>query len=185
MRSQQTLTDPKSNDTYGIGWAMYPDQGHEVVGHAGGHWGYFAKAEFIPDLKLGVVIMTNCNYPQGDIGPEKNLTQIIYEKFIPVLEKKESKPVFDPKTIDLNKYTGSYSVQGGYANAEVFIRDDTLHFSLIEKPDFNARILPLNLNSFYFANDPGKHEMFNFYIDETGNINSLKFLSYVFKKNNK
>jgi serine beta-lactamase-like protein LACTB len=182
MRSQQTLMSPQSKDVYGIGWAMYQDQGHEVVGHAGGHWGFFAKAEFIPDLKFGVVIMTNCNYPQGDLGPVKHLTQIIYEKFIPILEKKQSELVFDPKKIDLNKYVGSYSVQGGYANAEVFIKDDTLHFSLIEKPDFNARILPLNLNSFCFASDPGKHEMFNFYTDEMGNISSLKFLEYVFKK---
>jgi CubicO group peptidase (beta-lactamase class C family) len=183
MRSQQTLTDPKTNDTYGIGWAMYMDQGHEVVGHAGGHWGFYAKAEFIPDLKLGVVIMTNCNYPQGDLGPKENLTKIIYEKFIPLLEKKELEPVFNLQKINLNKYVGRFSVPGDYAHAVIFIKNDTLYFSLVEKPDFNQPILPLNLNNFCFAGDPGKHEMFHFYTDELGNISSLKFLSYLFKKN--
>ncbi len=35
MRTPQTMRSPESHDTYGIGWAMYEYDGHQVMGHAG------------------------------------------------------------------------------------------------------------------------------------------------------
>jgi CubicO group peptidase (beta-lactamase class C family) len=182
MRTPQTLRSPESNDSYGIGWAIYEYEGHPVIAHAGGHWGFFAKAEVLTDLKLGVVIMTNCNYPQGNIGPEKELTRIIFDKFIPILVTKKSEPKFDARNVELQKYTGEYIIPGDYAHANVILKNDTLYFSLKEKPEFNAAILPVSSNQFCFAIDPGKNPMFSFDLDDSGKIVCLKFLEFVFKK---
>jgi len=176
------MRSPESHDTYGIGWAMYEYGGHQVMGHAGGHWGFGSKVEVLPDLKLGVVIMTNCNYPQGNIGPDKDLTRIIIEKFIPILETKKTVPEFDPRNVDIHEYSGLYAVPGEYAHAEVQVKNDTLYFSLVEKPEFNAAILPVGLLQFCFAGDPGKHPMFRFLIDDSGKVVSLEFLDFTFKK---
>ena len=126
--------------------------------------------------------MTNCNYPQGYIGPDKDLTRIIIEKFIPILEAKKSEAVFDPRNVNIKKYSGRYTIPGEYAHAEVHVKNDTLYFSLVEKPEFNAAILPVGLNQFCFAVDPGKHPMFRFGTDDSGKIINLEFLEFTFKK---
>jgi CubicO group peptidase (beta-lactamase class C family) len=182
MRTPQTLRDPQSKDSYGIGWATYDFESYQVIGHAGGHWGFFAKAEVLPELKLGVVIMTNCNYPQGNLGPEKDLTKTIYEKFVPILERKKTETAFDPRHVDLHAYSGRYAVPGDYAHADVNVKDDTLYFSLMEKPQFNEAIRPAGLHRFCFAGDPGKNPMLFFGTDESGRVVSLKFLDFSFKK---
>ena len=182
MRTPQTLRNPQTTDTYGIGWAMYDYEGHQVLGHAGGHWGFGSKMSVLPDLKLGVVVMTNCNYPQGYIGPEKEFTKIIYEKFVPILERKKTETAFDFRNVDLQKYSGRYAVPGDYAQADVQVRNDTLYFSLVEKPEFNAAIQPVGLHQFCFVVDPRKHPMFRFGTDDSGKVVNLEFLDFCFKK---
>jgi CubicO group peptidase (beta-lactamase class C family) len=182
MRTPQTLRDPHSDDTYGIGWAMYDYEGHPIIAHAGGHWGFSAKAEVLRDKKLGVVIMTNCNYPQGNIGPEKDLIRIIIDQFLPILERKSTEAAFDLRKVDIQKYSGLYAVSGEYAHAKVYVKNDTLFLSLLEKPEFTLAILPVNVNQFCFAIDPRKHPMFRFTADDSGNVVSLEFLGFRFKR---
>jgi CubicO group peptidase (beta-lactamase class C family) len=182
MRTPQTSCNPASGDTYGLGWAIYNYNGHRIFGHAGGHWGFSAKAEVMPNLKFGVVIMTNCNYPQGSIGPDEELTRIIIDKFVPILEEKKTEIGPDTGSIDLEKYSGQYVIPGDYAHANVSVRNNTLYFSLQEKPQFDAAMLPVGSHQFCFALDPGKHPMFDFSTDETGKVVRLDFLSYRFTK---
>jgi len=182
MRTPQTLRDPKSEDTYGIGWAIYEYEGHPIMAHAGGHWGFSVKAEVLRDLKLGVIIMTNCNYPQGNIGPNKDLTRIIIDKFIPILETKKTEPAFGSRIVDNEKYSGRYVIPGDYAHADIKVKDDTLYISLVEQPQFIAAILPVGLHRFCFAVDPGKNPMIRFDTDDSGKIVSLEFLEFRFKK---
>lgn len=182
MRTPQTLRSPESNDTYGIGWAVYEDEGYQVIAHAGGHWGFYAKAEVLPELQLGVVIMTNCNYPQGDLGPQKGLTKIIYEKFVPILQRKNAETVFNPTAVDLQRYSGRFAVPGAYAHAEVSERNDTLYLSLKEKPHFCEAILPVGVDRFCFAIDPKQTPMVRFRTDNHNAVVSLEFLGFIFKK---
>ena len=182
MRTPQTLCSPQSGDTYGIGWAMYEYEGRPIIAHAGGHWGFSAKVEVLRDLKLGVVIMTNCNYPQGNLGPEKDLTRIIIDQFVPILDRKKTELVFDPRKLDLHAYAGRYVLPGNYAHADVSVKNDTLYFSLIENPQFYAAILPAGVNQFCFAFDSGRHPMVRFDTDESGRVVTLEFLDFRFKR---
>ncbi len=44
---------------YGLGWALTDYRGHKVVSHSGGLPGMVSRVRMIPDLKLGVVTLTN------------------------------------------------------------------------------------------------------------------------------
>jgi CubicO group peptidase (beta-lactamase class C family) len=182
MRTPQTLRNPESGDTYGLGWAIYDYGGHQIIAHAGGHWGFFAKAEIVPDLEFGVIVMTNCNYPQGNIGPDTDMTRIILDMFLPMLEKKKRGTVREAGTIEPLEYSGQYVIPGDCVHANVFMKNDTLHFSLLEKPEFDAAILPAGSNQFCFALDPQKRPMFLFITDETGKVARLDFLGFRLKK---
>ncbi|NOG47348.1 MAG: serine hydrolase [Calditrichaeota bacterium] len=181
MRTPQTM---QGKDTYGIGWGIYYKDGYQVITHAGGHWGFFAKAEVIPELKFGVVIMTNCNYPQGYIGPEKRLTKIIYEKFIPVLKEEKAKEPDKQNKHDLNRYVGQYAVAGRSASANIYPKNKKLFLRFKERPSFNYEIKPVKLNEFCFAIDPKKNVMLRFKNDGHENVINFEFLSFIFKKEN-
>ncbi|HSB08499.1 MAG TPA: serine hydrolase [Blastocatellia bacterium] len=70
MWSAQTITplgDPPPNlaalkanfSAYGLGWGLTDYRGKKVVSHTGGLPGYVSRVALIPDLKLGVVVLTN------------------------------------------------------------------------------------------------------------------------------
>ena len=44
---------------YGLGWVLRLFRGRKSVGHTGGLPGYVSQVTLIPDLKLGVVVLTN------------------------------------------------------------------------------------------------------------------------------
>jgi CubicO group peptidase (beta-lactamase class C family) len=45
--------------TYGLGWGLRDYRGHKLIGHTGALAGYVSRTTLIPDLNLGVVILTN------------------------------------------------------------------------------------------------------------------------------
>jgi len=70
MWTAQTITplgDPppllaalKANfSAYGLGWGLTDYRGKKIVSHTGGLPGYVSRVALIPDLKLGVVVLTN------------------------------------------------------------------------------------------------------------------------------
>lgn len=44
---------------YGLGWSLMDYHGNLVVSHGGGYDGMYSRVMMIPDLKLGVVVLTN------------------------------------------------------------------------------------------------------------------------------
>ena len=52
--------DLRSNfAAYGLGWGLSEYQGHKTVSHTGGLLGYVSRTTLVPDMKLGVVVLTN------------------------------------------------------------------------------------------------------------------------------
>lgn len=45
--------------TYGLGWGLRDYRAHKVVGHTGQLAGYVSRTALVPDLNLGVVVLTN------------------------------------------------------------------------------------------------------------------------------
>ncbi len=44
---------------YGLGWGLRDYRGHKIVYHTGVLAGYYTRVMMVPDLKLGVVVLTN------------------------------------------------------------------------------------------------------------------------------
>ena len=44
---------------YGLGWGLMDYAGHWVVSHGGGYDGMYSKVMIVPDMQLGIVILTN------------------------------------------------------------------------------------------------------------------------------
>jgi CubicO group peptidase (beta-lactamase class C family) len=182
LRTPQSVPKPNSTESYGLGWGIFRVENYQGIGHSGSHFGFFARVEALPELKIGIAIMTNANYPQGYIGPKKRLTRIILEKLIPVMQIEQPETPFDPSSVDLKRYTGRYEVAGGYAKADVYLENRRLYMTFVQEPDFNEYFLPVGPNRFCFASDPEKNPMLFFDEDEMGNVANLRFLSYVFHK---
>src|SRR5262249_5283756 len=54
------LSALRSNfSAYGLGWGLNDYRGHKVVSHSGGLAGMVSRVRMIPDLKLGIVALTN------------------------------------------------------------------------------------------------------------------------------
>ncbi|MBO0859963.1 MAG: serine hydrolase, partial [Chloracidobacterium sp.] len=54
------LSALRSNfSAYGLGWGLNDYRGHKVVSHSGGLAGMVSRVRLIPDLKLGIVVLTN------------------------------------------------------------------------------------------------------------------------------
>src|SRR5499426_4518144 len=54
------LSALRSNFTgYGLGWGLSDYRGHKVVSHSGGLAGMVSRVRLIPDMKLGIVVLTN------------------------------------------------------------------------------------------------------------------------------
>ncbi|MBN1163771.1 MAG: serine hydrolase [Candidatus Krumholzibacteriota bacterium] len=181
LRSPQSIPSPGTEESYGLGWGVYRLEKYQCLGHSGSHFGFFARMEALPELKLGIALMTNAVYPQGYIGPEKLLTRILLEKFIPLVETKEPEVSFHTGDMDLARYAGLYEVAGGYAQAEVKIENRQLYLSLVQQPDFNELFLPVGPHRFCFASDPEKNPMLFFSVGKKGKVTGFRFLSYNFK----
>jgi CubicO group peptidase (beta-lactamase class C family) len=55
-----TLTALKTNfSAYGLGWGLNEYRGYRVVSHTGGLSGMVSKVTMVPELKLGVIVLTN------------------------------------------------------------------------------------------------------------------------------
>jgi len=80
------------------------------------------------------------------------------------------------------QYVGTYTMDDDCAVAEVSLKENSLFMTFTEKPDFNEALSPLEDHKFCFTSDPDKNTMLRFKEDKNGNIISLEFLNYTFKK---
>jgi len=63
---------------YGLGWFLFPFHGHKVVLHGGNIDGMSALVSFIPDQRIGVVVLTNMNQSFMHVG----VTYWIYDRLL-------------------------------------------------------------------------------------------------------
>lgn len=91
MWSAQTITpvgDPppplaalKANfSAYGLGWGLTDYRGKKVVSHTGGLPGYVSRVAMMPDLKLGVVVLTN----QESGGAFQSIVYRVFDHYLGV-----------------------------------------------------------------------------------------------------
>jgi CubicO group peptidase (beta-lactamase class C family) len=63
---------------YGLGWGLQDYRGHKIVSHTGGLAGMVSKVTLVPDINLGVVVLTN----QEEGGAFSSISWRIVDSYI-------------------------------------------------------------------------------------------------------
>ena len=131
---------------YGLGWFMQSYRGHKLIHHGGNIDGFSAFVSFMPQEKLGVVVLTNLNsnvsgmsvcfaaYDRllglGSIDWNERWHKLVEKRKEAAKqgeEKTESKKVQGTKpSHDLEAYTGNFT-HPGYGSFTVTSKDDQLY----------------------------------------------------------
>ena len=113
---------------YGFGWFLRQWNGHKVVEHGGNIDGFNSQVAFMPDQKLGFVLLTNVTAsPIGSFA----MTTIWKEIVGAPAEAKASDPAGDPKLEE-----GSYRMEGAPVNFTVILKDGKLSLNVPGQPSF-------------------------------------------------
>lgn len=204
MRAPQTII-PFTNSTtalktnfraYGLGWSLREYMGYKVVQHGGWTDGQLTMTAMIPDLKLGVVVLTNIHnreispafmhrifdaYMNQELKTDWNaffLNQIIEgekheeENF----RKQDAERAKDSKpTLPLNAYAGTYSNEL-YGDITFKEENGKLVVRLSHSPTYIGDLEHWQYNTFRVIwRDPVAEKTFlTFMIDGQGKTESVK-----------
>jgi CubicO group peptidase (beta-lactamase class C family) len=146
--------------TYALGWSVSDFKGRFTVGHGGAYDGMFSQVWLMPEERLGIVVLTNCD--RGVMGPivdrirdaylglpEKDYSKLAREtaKFAKTARKDDPAPVDARPPMPLRAYSGTY---GGamYGDATVTAEGAGLVLRLLPNPNLVADLTPLDADTF-------------------------------------
>ena len=180
--SLTTLTTPHINFTvrqneqninfsgYGLGWDVQDYEKTKIVSHGGGYDGMISKSFFIPELNIGVIILTNnLNYlPSAltnkilDVLLTDSLDKTDWSaKYLEYREKQDDiskkekqqleleRGAFGKNPLPLSDFIGTYK-DNMYGTVTVTEKNKTLHFTMDETPIFYADLTYWNPFIFTF-----------------------------------
>jgi len=152
--------------SYGMGWGLMDYHGKKVISHSGGYDGMISYTAFVPESKLGFVILTNKNsslyyplsykildsYLSSDTTDWSNLFHGLIEKNkqaeIKEKEEKISERIAGTSpTFPLEKYAGSY-ISEIYGEVKVTMKDNQLYLNFIPTPIFHSPLVHWQYNTF-------------------------------------
>ncbi len=198
---QRVNRNPRYNSHfsgYGLGWGLTDLNGNLSVSHTGGLPGMLSRTVLIPDLNLGVVVLTNTS--NGGAGVFNAISRTIvdsylglddYEwtkKFSEYYSEKESegdaitKKVWETvakannKSINLENYLGVYE-DAWFGKITVSMKDNQLWLTSHRSPKLNGPMAYYKANSFAIKwefQDMNGDAFAMFALDEEGKAQSIK-----------
>ncbi len=155
---------------YGLGWGVLDYQGYKVMGHGGGYDGMISRSSFVPEKKLGIIVLTNSLNWAASAVTNKTLDVLLADKlngkdwskeWLKVKEaavkeaneklKKNNmlRGKLQKEHFNLETYTGTFKDKM-YGTVTVTKNGNKLHFSMDNTPIFNADLKHWNANIFTF-----------------------------------
>jgi CubicO group peptidase (beta-lactamase class C family) len=158
-----TNPNPRSQThfaAYGLGWGIKDMRGKIIISHTGGLPGMLSKTILVPELNLGIVVLTN-SLPGG--SAYNSIPEMILDSYLEMEEKdwikemadralatgKESDSVttavwkvVDQKKsseINLNDYTGTYK-DNWFGEIEIVLKDGKLWFISKRSPKLKGQM---------------------------------------------
>lgn len=114
---------------YGLGWFLRQWNGHKVVEHGGNIDGFNSQVAFMPDQKLGFVLLTNVTAsPLGGFAMTTVWKNLVGE---PTPEPKTTATTNDPKA-----EVGQYKLAEANVTFEIAMKDGTLMLSVPGQPPY-------------------------------------------------
>ncbi|MEN8251860.1 MAG: serine hydrolase, partial [Bacteroidota bacterium] len=177
---------------YGLGWGLTDIKGNMSVSHTGGLPGMLSKTVLIPDLGLGVVVLTNTS--NGGAGVFRAVSQSIVDSYLGLnnfnwtdyyferyIKRKNNADQVSSKVwetvesansqhLNFNNYIGVYE-DSWFGKIEVFMKGDKLWFKSYRSPKLNGPMSYYKANTFaikweYQDMNADAFAMFN--LDEEG-----------------
>lgn len=184
-------------EAYGLGWFLSDKNGHVVVEHTGGLPGMLSRTILIPELNLGIVVLTNTDpggYSYHTIAQEIMDAYLGVEKndWVSIAEKrlKENQNESDSVTtavwetvakapknsIDPSDYIGTYK-DNWFGTIEILLNNGKLWFKSLRSPKLNGEMFFYQANTFaikweYTDMPCDAFAMFN--LDENGKAQGIK-----------
>ena len=183
---------------YGLGWGLTDKKGTMEVSHTGGLPGMLSRVVMIPDMNLGIAILTNTD--MGGAGVFEGVSRTLLdsylgvddyqwiEKFVGHFKKKneEGKAIVDAvwETVKKSKktkfntedYIGNYR-DNWFGNVEVFDKNGTLWMRCHRSPKLNGPMQLYKANTFavkWEYQDMNADIFAMFRLDENGKAQGLK-----------
>jgi CubicO group peptidase (beta-lactamase class C family) len=184
---------------YGLGWFLSDVKGHKQIQHTGGLIGTVTQFTLIPDLKLGIVVLTN----QQSGAAFNTITNTVKDSYLGVADRnwlktygermakvnaeydKQKKEAFSkseafkkeknlqPKA---EQFAGKYSDQW-FGDVEISQQGNTYRISCQNSPRLKGELLPYSSNSFIVKWDDRSYDADAYIIfsyDENGKAESAK-----------
>ena len=154
---------------YGLGWNLADVKGNLMVSHGGYVAGMLSRMVMIPDLKFGIVVLTNTELSGGLLT--RAVINIVVDKFLGVKEKdwivhyQERSQKSDAKgdsvttkvwetvenanhdNINFEDYVGIYN-DNWFGKVEVFIQEEQLWFKSLRSPKLYGQMYYYKANAF-------------------------------------
>ena len=183
---------------YGLGWFLQDVKGNLMVSHTGGLPGMLSKVTMIPDLKLGIVILTNTENGGGALFSAVNNS--IVDSYLGIekldwvdrisknmlansneadsVTKKVWQTVAAAKNIKVDKqnYIGVYEDKW-FGKIEIFLKAEQLWFRSYRSPKLNGPMHFYKANTFAIKweyQDMPADAFASFHLDEEGKAQSIK-----------
>lgn len=183
---------------YGLGWGVEDIKGALSVSHTGGLPGMLSKTTMIPDLNLGIVILTNTS--EGGAGLFEAVTQTILDNYLGLDKlnwvdrystmlqgmQNDSDVVTDKvwetvkksakQKVNTQDYIGVYEDRW-FGKVEIFMKDKQLWFKSYRSPKLNGPMYFYKANSFavkWEYQNMNADAFTIFSLDEEGKAQGLK-----------
>lgn len=155
-------------NSYGLGWGLSDKNGYIIVEHTGGLPGMLSRTILIPELNVGIVVLTNTDpgaYSYWTIAMEIMDAYIGVERkdWIAYAEKRLQKNETESdsvttavwetvsksktKNINYSDYIGTYQ-DNWFGNIEIWLEDDRLWFKSLRSPKLNGEMFFYKANTF-------------------------------------
>ena len=182
---------------YGLGWSVKDYYGNRMISHGGGYDGMYSQVAMIPELDLGIVILTNTM--KGIASPVR---QFIVNAFMEVenkdwsalaLEKQKKKPSRMERTIKTQKsarvkntqptiqiesLTGEYHTKM-LGEISISNEGDELKLEFKNAPDLSAYLEHWHYNTWQI-NWKQTHAWFDFGTIQFHHDNNMKVIGFEF-----
>ncbi len=184
--------------SYGLGFFIQDVKGYKELSHTGGLEGMVTQITIIPELQLGIIVLTNqeegaafvsitnqikdgyLGLPRKDWVTEmltdRNAQKEAAKKITDEVNKEISKSSEHPASVDFTAYTGTYR-DPWFGDVLISIKNGKYWFESKRSPKLSAEMIPYRGNSFVIIwpdHSMGANAFAIFSLNENGKANGMK-----------
>ncbi|MBI1767552.1 MAG: serine hydrolase [Bacteroidetes bacterium] len=183
-------------NAYGLGWGIADLNGYIIFSHTGGLPGMLSKTTLVPELNLGIIVLTNTD-PGG--FSFQTISRSIADSYLGIKVDRISQAMKTIKEMDnagdsvttavwntvknakadhlkLENFVGTYR-DNWFGNVTITLKDGQLWFTSMRSPKLHGKMSFYKANTFAIRwdyQDMNCDAFATFSLDEEGNANGIK-----------